>query len=780
MFERVLSRCQLKKTGCNMRKNRSVYYMSDIIGSGLAVRVAVYGVLLAVILCGGCSDSAIGTVVGESKVPAVPSAPSNVSVSTVSSSVITVSWPSVSHAVGYKVYRYDEAVATLIANTSYTDAELSSGTRYRYKVSAYNEGGESPVSPEVFAMTKPGALSVVTASAVSLDNITVSWQAVSGADGYYVYRDINPNGRYSDKVGTTSSTSYINNKGVLPSTIYYYRVSAYNSGGEGVLSPYDSAITVPSVPSNVSATMVSSSSISISWPPSFGAVGYKVYRDGEMVESVSDTSYTDTDLTLGTYHYEVSAYNDIGESAKSLPLEAALIDIPVVTVTAESSSSINVSWTSVSGGIGYYVYRSTNADGPYSKVKTISSLSYTDIGLSSCTVYYYKVSAYGNTGEGDKSSFDSASTRPNPPTGISATAASSNSIVVSWFASQQATKYNVYGSTSPNGNYTLLGSATSESYKDNGLLSCNTYYYKVSVYSNSCGESELSLYIEAKPLPATQNVYAKAVSSSAIAVNWSQVCGAEGYFVNRSTSATGTYSRVRATSSTSYTDPDLQPNTNYCYKITYSGNGGEIAILTTPTCAMTPPRYVTDTITDERDGKIYTTVKIDTGKVWWMTKNLNYEFASRSWCYEDDEPKCDTYGRLYDWTTATEEEICPEGWRLPSRQEWADLAKSVGGTGTYGTAGTAGTVLKHSTGWTTVSGTPVGTNNYGFSALPGGYKNTIGEVFSDLGIAGYWWTATENGDDNAYSRSMKNNSVSVVESNDDKTNGMSVRCVQDD
>jgi len=167
-----------------------------------------------------------------------------------------------------------------------------------------------------------------------------------------------------------------------------------------------------------------------------------------------------------------------------------------------------------------------------------------------------------------------------------------------------------------------------------------------------------------------------------------------------------------------------------------------------------------DYFTDPRDGQKYRTVKIG-GKTW-MAQNLNYQpQTGNSWCYDDNNSNSDTYGRLYDWNTA--KSISPAGWHLPTRQEWNDLAKAAGGD-------VAGATLKSGIYWN-------GTNDYGFSALPGGYLCTDG-CFKSIGIIGSWWTATEHGD-NAYYRDMGNNDK-VNELDDSKELGLSVRCVKND
>jgi uncharacterized protein (TIGR02145 family)/uncharacterized repeat protein (TIGR02543 family) len=165
---------------------------------------------------------------------------------------------------------------------------------------------------------------------------------------------------------------------------------------------------------------------------------------------------------------------------------------------------------------------------------------------------------------------------------------------------------------------------------------------------------------------------------------------------------------------------------------------------------------------DNRNGKAYTTVKIDNQM--WMAENLNYSTASGSYCYTNNTDSCTKYGRVYDWEAA--KIACPTGWHLPNRQEWDNLVTAVGSL--------AGTKLKSTSGWYN-SGN--GTDEYGFSALPGGDRSPEG-YFYDTGRGGYWWTATESDIGNAYIRYMLYDGYYVYESNNIK-GSVSVRCVED-
>ena len=159
------------------------------------------------------------------------------------------------------------------------------------------------------------------------------------------------------------------------------------------------------------------------------------------------------------------------------------------------------------------------------------------------------------------------------------------------------------------------------------------------------------------------------------------------------------------------------------------------------------------------------------GGLKWMTKNLNVETAD-SWCYENSPDSCAKYGRLYTWEAA--KTACQSvGMRLPTNAEWGALVTAAGG---YSTAGSK---LKSSSGWNYYSGIS-STDEFGFSALPGGHRYSNGGFYR-AGYNGNWWTAAEDDGSYAYYRSMDYNGVSVYEDYYyyDKSYGYSVRCVKD-
>ena len=194
------------------------------------------------------------------------------------------------------------------------------------------------------------------------------------------------------------------------------------------------------------------------------------------------------------------------------------------------------------------------------------------------------------------------------------------------------------------------------------------------------------------------------------------------------------------------------------------------------------PPPTESTFIDGRDEKTYK--KITIGSQTWMAENLNYDVPNNETdvCYQNSEDSCAKYGRLYNWATAMDIDLkynntswgqgspihqgaCPVGWHLPLREEWDTLARYVGNP--------VATKLKSTSGWYMYTSVPAGTDEYGFSALPGGLGNNEGG-FGNAANDGFWWQRggyyTE-----MHSRDevLRNGSIAGRDTK------MSVRCVQD-
>lgn len=167
---------------------------------------------------------------------------------------------------------------------------------------------------------------------------------------------------------------------------------------------------------------------------------------------------------------------------------------------------------------------------------------------------------------------------------------------------------------------------------------------------------------------------------------------------------------------------------------------------------------------DPRDGKTYKTVKI--GDQIWMAENLAYKTDSGNyWAYDNKKNNLAKYGYLYNWQTSRN--VCPTGWHLPTDAEWTQLTNFLGNN--------PGARLKSKSGWYENGN---GTDDYGFSACPGGVRDDYGK-FRDISYSGVWWSSTENGTTIAWSRSIHYSTSNVSRVSDGKELGFSVRCVRD-
>ncbi|MCK4663205.1 MAG: hypothetical protein KAT68_10090 [Bacteroidales bacterium] len=138
-----------------------------------------------------------------------------------------------------------------------------------------------------------------------------------------------------------------------------------------------------------------------------------------------------------------------------------------------------------------------------------------------------------------------------------------------------------------------------------------------------------------------------------------------------------------------------------------------------------------------------------------------------SWC-ADSAAK---YGALY--TYAAAKDACPTGWHLPTDNEWTELTNYIAADGHSGTEGAA---LKAISGWNSDGN---GTDNYGFTALPGGHRSYNNGSFYYASIRGLWWSSTEIGSSNAWYRSLDYTNAYVGRYIYNKSYRVSVRCVRD-
>ena len=235
-------------------------------------------------------------------------------------------WNRESQADGYIIYRYNTKTQKYsriakVSSCTYTDQNLSSGTSYKYAIRAYvienNKEVLSPSFPTLLASTNPANVTGFKTSATSAAAIKLTWNKVSGANGYIVYRNIN--GKWK-RVGNVTTNSFYEGK-LASGTNYKYAVRAYKTiNGKEVLSSSYPTLLTSTNPATVNFKLTAGSKkATVSWNKVNGATGYIVYYktsangSWQRLKTTTGTSYTKTGLTSGkTYYFTVKAYKTTG------------------------------------------------------------------------------------------------------------------------------------------------------------------------------------------------------------------------------------------------------------------------------------------------------------------------------------------------------------------------------------------------------------------------------------------------------------------------------------
>ena len=332
-----------------------------------------------------------------------------------------LTWRAVYGATSYRIYRSTSrgsgySLLGTTTATSYTNTGAKAGTTYYYRVKAVNDAGLSPysnvVSGKVKSVTpKPSAPVVKIGNSAASGKPMLTWNTVSGATSYKVYRATSQNGTYS-LLGTVTATSYTNT-GAKAGTTYYYKVKAVNSAGESAYSNVVSGrATVTTLTMGHSST---SGKPQLTWKAVSGAASYKVYRATSkngaytVINTTKALTYTNVGAALGTtYYYKVEALNAAGKSMGF----SAIVEGKVAPVLAVGYSSVSgkpqLTWKAVPGATEYQVYRSTQQNSGYTKINTTTATGYVNTGAKAGTTYYYRIVAVKGTAVSDFSNIVSA------------------------------------------------------------------------------------------------------------------------------------------------------------------------------------------------------------------------------------------------------------------------------------------------------------------------------------------------------------------------------------
>ena len=524
----------------------------------------------------------------------------------------TLKWKAVSGAAKYEVYRarsrsgeyikYSTVTGTSYTNTSY----IEDGNTYYYKVRALDANGTAGAWSSIVSVTYKQTLPAptVTGGNDSQGRPTLTWNAVTGAAKYEVYRARSRSGEYI-KYSTVTGTSYTNTSYIEDGNTYYYKVRALKS--DGTAGAWSSIVAVTYQPKQtlpaptVTGGNDSQGRPTLKWNAVSGAAKYEVYRarslNGDYIKysTVTGTSYTNTSYIENgnTYYYKVRALKSDGtagawSSIVSVTYRAAstgTLSAPTVTGGNDAQGRPTLKWNAVTGAAKYEVYRARSLNGDYIKYSTVTGTSYTNTSyIENGNTYYYKVRALKSDGTaGAWSSIVSVTYRAASTGTLSALAVtggndSQGRPTLKWKAVSGAAKYEIYRSYSRDGSYSKYSTQTSTAYTNSSYLtSGTTYYYKVRALdaNGNAGPYSAAVSVTCRLKLSAPSVTGGKDSQGRPTLKWNAVSGAAKYEVYRARSRSGTYTKYSTQTSTSYTNSSyLTSGTTYYYKVRALGSDG--------------------------------------------------------------------------------------------------------------------------------------------------------------------------------------------------------------
>lgn len=341
---------------------------------------------------------------------------------TPSGKTINVSWSAVKGAAGYILTRTspDGSSSEIYkgAQTSYIDIYVDNNTDYSYKVMAYRTVDGKDYIGE-YSSEQRGRISFTLSSVQGLTatggdgSITLKWDKVDGADGYYV--------QYSQKNADSWSTianvggTEFTHTGLKNGDVYDYRIIPFTviNNKETASDAYAQKVTGKAginlpAPADFTAT-AGDGQITLSWTAVNGAEGYCVYLvagDGSkyLLDKVSKTTAIHTNLSNNsTYTYSVCAYKYVDEnlvegdfSVNRTATVGVVLNAPTDVTAAAGAEQVSLSWKKSDGAEGYVVYSYNMAQMSFAPVGIVTNTSFVHTGLTAGRDYTYMVAAYKN------------------------------------------------------------------------------------------------------------------------------------------------------------------------------------------------------------------------------------------------------------------------------------------------------------------------------------------------------------------------------------------------
>ncbi|MDY5881127.1 MAG: CHAP domain-containing protein [Oscillospiraceae bacterium] len=480
---------------------------------------------------------------------------------------------------------------TCACGDSYTDSSTDA-VGHNYKAGICTICGaldpeRRPASPQIMITTESG-------------RPKISWNAVNGADKYWVYRSVD--GETFDYYARTDKPSFTDGSTSIGTTYHYAVKAVAVLGGRDVSSGRSTAQSIQCRPAAPSVSIYrASGKPQLKWNAVSGAAKYWVYRSTDGVnfkyyDSTAKTSYTNTGALLGTkYHYRVKAVAVVNgknvasaySGTKSLFTTPAAPGVSIYRVNGKPQ----LKWSAVTGAEKYWIYRSTDGVN-FKYYDSTTGTSYTNCIAASGTEYYYKVKAAavvnGKDVASDFSNTKSLFTTPAAPS-VSITT-SKGKPKLTWKAVKGADNYYIYRSTDGK-NFKYYNETDEAGYTNYSTNIGTTYYYKVRAVKTIDGNDHKSDFSAVRSIQCRPAAVNLSISRSygKPKLTWDAVADADKYWIYRSTDGKN-FKYYDTTTKTSYINSGAAFNTIYCYKVkavkvvngrnVVSGSGSAKSVIT--------------------------------------------------------------------------------------------------------------------------------------------------------------------------------------------------------
>ena len=242
---------------------------------------------------------------------------------------------------------------------------------------------------------------------------------------------------------------------------------------------------------------------------------------------------------------------------------------PTISAEATAMNSVEIKWTPLPTAARYHVYRAASTEGPYDLVATVIYSHYVDIETEIGETYYYYVVGENAQGKySEASNTASATTYQITPVVTASNVPSTGKIKLTWDAIPGATGYQIYRATTKDGKYSLMYTAKTTSYTNTNAKAGKYYYYKVVAVGMDGAQGASSNIIgRTCDLPQPDTEISNVAKTGKVRICWIKVDGAVSYKIYRATSKNGTYSLMKTTTSSSYTNTNAVAGSRYYYKV---------------------------------------------------------------------------------------------------------------------------------------------------------------------------------------------------------------------